>query len=501
MNLVRIYPDSGEFKLLLLLLSLLLSPIGALPEERDPQILFKSASLHLRSGRWYHRSISLLQKAVEQEPNNPYYREALGSAYAGRALELLWLTLPENQLEASNRERKNLQSSNLQEVVRPLFQLAEEESAKALQIQPREAEFYHTLGWILLAQARFGLTHQPKEKARKAQEQFQKAIELAPRKVAYRKSYADLLRLIPELTDASSKGEEAQSSKEEANSTENHRPSGSRPTTTSNQGSFSQEGENPPSQSSSTEDPLLKAYLSALELAPRDAGLHFLVYLRTVEQRGNLPEALDQAEQSLVNARQSDPRNGLYAYLLAEINLYKETREKETKESETPVNRPWTLYQTRALQYVAEGNQAPELRLNPYQSEYPQYLQPILARLFRSGETEILLAVRDNLSNLADQITTLAEAKERQGQPVLSAQLYEALFYMGERLASALYYGGEIAQLSEAAVGLAIEQRALEALARLYSLYGSPLQILMVQQKLQEVNYLTQYIQQYLSKP
>lgn len=496
---MRISLDSRGLKFLFLsLLLLLFSSVEALPEERDPQILFKSATLHLRSGRWYHRSISLLQKAVEQEPNNPYYREALGSAYAGRALELLWLTLPEGQLGAGSQERQSLPSSNLQEVVRPLFQLAEEELAKALQIQPREPEFYHTLGWILLSQVRFGLTNQPKEKTQKAQEQFQKAIELAPRKVAYRKSYADLLRLIPEWTETPSKGEDTKPSQEGANLTADQRPSGSQPASQPNPGSPSKARENHSPQSSTAEDPLLKAYLSALELAPRDAGLHFLVYLRTVEQRDHLPQALDQAEQSLVQAKQWDPRNGLYAYLLAEINLYKAAQEKE---QEISANRPWTLHQTRALQYIAEGNQAFELRLNPYQSEYPKYLQPILSQLLRSGETEILLAVRDKLSNLADQITTLAEAKERQGQPVLSAQLYEVLFDMGDRLANALYYGGGITQLSEAAVGLAIERRALEALARLYSLYGSSLQILMVQQKLQEVNYLTQYIQQYLSKP
>ncbi|MGQ9524654.1 MAG: hypothetical protein ACUVTZ_07380 [Armatimonadota bacterium] len=396
------------------------------------EALYKSAVRHLTSGRWYARSVRLLEEAKALDPSKPAYREALGCAYLAQALDLLLITQPRN-------------GGDPKPALRPFVEKAIAEAEAAVEASPTTAEYHHTLGWIRLAAAREGLTANPKAEAQKAEEHFREAIRLSPRSARYHRSLADLYRLVPSArTNADDSA-----------------------------------------RSALEDDPAAAEYRAAVRLDPRDAGLHYI--LSSCEARRPDSQGVLAALEEISSAARLDPTNALPQYLRADL-LFRLAEGKSGEDQQSAT--------AEAVQAIISGNRLPDLRLNLYIPAFPKCLAVVLTRLLQETDFDTDLPLYESLKSAARRAISYAGELEGAGDVPGAAGILENVIVMGERISAEAYLRGaptgrDMVQFS---TGLAIQQEALRPLTDIVMRHGTPQHAFLVQQKQQELTYLAQLL-------
>jgi tetratricopeptide (TPR) repeat protein len=427
-------------------------------DSQRAKALYQSAVHHLESGRWYARAVALLEEAVRLDPGNTDYREALGCAYAARALDLLLLSLS-GGVGGTRADRQALvASSDIAQITGPLVKRAVEELDAAISVAPDVAGYHHTLGWIYLADAREGLSGDA-EAGAQAEQQFLEAVRLNPGVARYRRSLGDLYRLMPNLPGAKGKPAAAASTA---------------PSTPVN--------------------PALKMYSDAATLDPSDPGLWFMLY--TYHAQGSSQADAAQAQADLQRAWRLDPTNSLYRYLTAWLLT------KQADEADLPPDQKDALL-SQALLEVQAANNMPDLRVAVYTPAFPRSIAWPLGQLMGATELNLSQPVNNAFRDIGRRFISLGGDLERDGSLNDAAVVYEAVLAMGNRLAAAASAmdGGPGSNLVQLSTGLAIQQTALRPLTELYLRYGAPQQVLAAQQKQRELDYMAQLLSAEMSPP
>lgn len=406
----------------LLTLAVQTAPAEAQDADRAAA-LYKSAVRHLTGGRWYARSVRLLEEAKALDPSKPQYREALGCAYLAHALDLLMLA--QSQGAGSSKA-----------LLRSLVDKAIAEVNAAVQAEPTTAEYHHTLGWIHLVAAREGLAEDPAEQAEKAVERFREAVRLSPRSARYRRSLGDLYRLLPSV-------------------------------------------------GTEEDDPALAQYRTAVQLAPNDAGLRYI--LSTYEAKKPGSEGLLAALEQIGFAARLDPTNAVPQYLRAEL-LFRLAADMDDQDRQNTC--------ADAAEAVFAGNNLPELRLSLYAPAFPRCLAPVLSRLMQESGFDVDLALFERLKDVARRAVRYAQELEGAAELPRAVAVLENVIIMGERIAAESYPRGASGgrELVQFSAGLAIQQEALRPLTDIVMRHGTPQHAFLVQQKQQELAYLAELL-------
>lgn len=405
------------------LLTLAVQTAPAAADADRAAALYKSAVRHLTGGRWYARSVRLLEEAKALDPSKPQYREALGCAYLAHALHLLMLAQSKG-------------AGNLKALLRSLADKAIAEVDAAVQASPTTAEYHHTLGWIHLVAAREGLTEDPAEQAEKAAEHFREAVRLSPRSARYHQSLGDLYRLVP-------------------------------------------------SAGAEKDESALAQYRTAVQLAPNDAGLRYI--LSSYKAKTPSSEGLLSALEQIDLATRLDPANAVPQYLRAGL-LFRLAADMDEQDRRNTY--------ADAAEAVFAGNRLPELRLSLYVPAFPRCLAPVLSRLMQESDFDVDLALFESLKDAARRAVRYAQQLEGAAELPRAVAVLENVIIMGERIAAESYPRGASGgrELVQFSAGLAIQQEALRPLTDIVLRHGSPQHAFLVQQKQQELAYLAELL-------
>ncbi len=393
-----------------LLAALLIGPGYAADAPKSPSpatTQYRTGTELMRMGRW-QKAIAALERAAQLAPDRADIQEALGGAYFDYSVEMsLGIALVPTK-EASPKETEP------QERITKMTAAAEEALKKAVSLDPKNAEYHHSLGWFYLAQYwqhMFDIAAQPApgskeangsaqgntrpdseakppDYAKMALDEFQAAIRLAPANDDYQRSLADAFRVIgtPDKTPKT----------DEKPAVENSKDSSKEP------------GATEPPPKPFTGDRVTDWYQSALKADPNSAILHYELYnYLTKRSRVPSPDALDHLQK----ARQLDPGSALYGYELAR-RLFEVGRNPE------------------ALNTLRYANLAPRLTL----TYYPAYPRRLAAGLLQ------LQIGRDDLSAFSD-LRELARAASMVARGLanydtrVALSAHDEVVKLGERLA------------------------------------------------------------------
>jgi tetratricopeptide (TPR) repeat protein len=420
-------------------------------ETAAPEQLYRWATANLRAGLWYRRAAGFLAKAVEQEPGEPRYREALACAYFDRALEInLWWQmrrLPGARVSLPWRPEYGPAPGveALESEAREAAGKAVAEIGEAVRLAPEEAEIHHTRGWILAwaIQERPLLQVEDLEAA-EAVEAFEAAAHLQPEEARFHRSMGDALRMVtPYLVRGPGGGPEACSVV----------PSPA-------QGVACRLD---PRGWSLDELALMLRALDAYERAsvrrPSDPFLHYLLYGLYRNTAGE-PEHQARAVTHLEAARRALSLNGTVHYEMASV-LYRLAAGAPPADARG--------LKTRALQALVEGNRSPAMNPVWLWPEYP----PLMAIQMRRMPYQDLVAqfeLHGHLRSLARDGATHASELREAGDARAAVGVLEEVARVGERLIGDPRRLGppEDDGLLEKLVGIAVVLLTLKTMRGLY---------------------------------
>ena len=428
------------------------------PPDPKAEQAYKNALQMLRRGRSYASVIASMEPLVTRHPFEPRYKEALGVARAALALERWTETLPD---AAPRRRARPDEGPPPQQLLAQGIQLIEE----ATRLQPNVPEYFHTLGWIHLANTRAGIDRNVQSSRKRALEAFQSALRLNPGAATYWQALGDLYRLNPDLQNVTASPAKAEPS------------------------AAAKAGEKPASDAAKTAPaplpPGIEAYRRVSTARPRDPGIHFLLYEAHLKRRD-----ANRALESLKLAQRYDRGNAMPLYLLA---AYYYDRSDETKGSDSDTD--WEAY---AVDAVNQANAANGFLPVSYRPGFPPLLAPILRRALGDSLTPGTLELYDRLKSLSQRLIRAGDASQAAGDPAGAEAFYLSSHTLGGRLIGAAMNAQDryLLHLPELSAGLTVQESALSALRSLYDKYAMMDRLPWMQQQQFDLDRVRQIVSQ-----
>ncbi len=399
-----------------------------------------------RADRAYHAALQRLTQTgevtaalamkpwLQRFPQEPRYHELYGAALVSRALAA---ATGEHQAGEGARAA--------------LFREGLEQMEEAARLQPEVPDYLITVGWACLADARLGITPDAPKRATRAKDAFEAAVKANPQAFTYWQSLADALRLAPVPPAATSP---AMGSGKPAAPPEN---ASSPPPALSESASSP-----PPAPPPIPREMSIYARLSAS--APRDAGLHLLLYSWRLRR-----EEREDAWRELRLAQQSQPGNGALLYLLAEAYLDRADRARDANQLSRSDDE-----EDRAYSALEQAQRAAGFNLHVYQPAWPDVLSRALQIALGDSLTPEALELYRRLDALAQKIALRGANSLADGDPWGAEAAHFAAFNLGAKLVNAAWNARDrsVIHLPELSGGMKIEERALAALRSLYETYG-----------------------------